>query len=176
MRRGSGAPFLQWQTLLCAIQRLDLALFIHRKHNGGSRRIDVEADDIALLIDELGIVQKLELSDARWLKSMGAPDTLNQANREAGCLRHPRSCPVRRLPRRVIEHQSHDARGDFVAQRLDARRPCLITQQPFEALLGKALLPAPDAGLRFICLAYDLYNTKAIGCKQNDLGAPYLFL
>ena len=73
-------------------------------------------------------------------------------------------------------HVIATASGDGVAQRLDARGPRLVTQQPFEALLRKAFLPAPDGGLRLVCLAHDLHRTKAISGEQNNPGAPYVLL
>ena len=54
MRHGSGAPLLQRQARLRSVERLNLALFVHRKHNGVRRRIDIEPDDIAQFADEAG--------------------------------------------------------------------------------------------------------------------------
>ena len=52
-----------------------------------------------------------------------------------------------RFPGRFREHQRDDALGCLDAQRLDARGTRLIAEQPIEALLDKALLPAPNTGL-----------------------------
>jgi hypothetical protein len=68
MRHGSGTPLLQRQARFRSIERLNLALFIHRKHNGVRWRIDIEPDDIAQFVDELRIVRELELPDAMRLK------------------------------------------------------------------------------------------------------------
>src|SRR5271156_3935553 len=48
---------------------------------------------------------------------------------------------------RRLHRQRHDAFGDSGIKLRDARRPRLVAQQPFKALVGKAFLPAPDAGL-----------------------------
>ena len=49
------------------------------------------------------------------------------------------------FPGRFRERQRDDALGRL-AQRLDARTR-LVAEQPIEALLDKALLPAPNTGL-----------------------------
>ena len=43
------ASLLQRQPRLGAVEGLDLALFVHRQHDGMGGRIDVETDDIAQL-------------------------------------------------------------------------------------------------------------------------------
>ena len=49
MRHRAAATALERQPRLSAIERLDLALFVHREDHSVRRRIDVEADDIAQL-------------------------------------------------------------------------------------------------------------------------------
>jgi hypothetical protein len=44
-----------------AIESLDLALLVERKHDGVGRRIDIEPDHVAQLVDEVRIVRELEL-------------------------------------------------------------------------------------------------------------------
>ena len=53
---------------------------------------------------------------------------------------------------------------------VDARWPCLVAQQTVVALLGEALLPAPDAGLRLAGPAHDPIGADAISAVQYDLG------
>jgi hypothetical protein len=52
-----------------------------------------------------------------------------------------------RPSRTFIEGQGDNPCGDVIAQRLDLRRPRLVTQQAFNPFRGKPLLSAPDAGL-----------------------------
>ena len=49
------------QARLGAIESLDLALLVERKHDGVGRRIDIEPDHVAQLVDEVRIVRELEL-------------------------------------------------------------------------------------------------------------------
>ena len=56
---GPGAALLQRQAGLGAVERLDLALLVDRQHDGVRRRIDVEPDDVAQLVDEGGSLDSL---------------------------------------------------------------------------------------------------------------------
>src|SRR5436305_10090235 len=42
---GSAAALLDWQSGLCSVQRLDLALLVCTKYDGMLRRVEVESDD-----------------------------------------------------------------------------------------------------------------------------------
>jgi hypothetical protein len=49
---------------LDALESLDLALFIDAKHHGLVRRVEVEADHVAQLLDKEGIGRELVISSA----------------------------------------------------------------------------------------------------------------
>jgi hypothetical protein len=80
MRHRAAAAPLERQPRLSAIERLNLALFVHREHHCVRRRIDVEADDVAQLGREVRIVGQLELAQPVGLKSMRPPDALDRAD------------------------------------------------------------------------------------------------
>ena len=71
---GGGAPLLQRQARLSAVERLDLALLIDREHDGMLRRIDIEPDHVMQLIDEVGIIREFELPNAMRLQPVRSPD------------------------------------------------------------------------------------------------------
>jgi hypothetical protein len=50
MGHGSKAALLEWQSRLGAVKCLYLGLFIKRKHDSMSRRINIEPDNIAQLV------------------------------------------------------------------------------------------------------------------------------
>ena len=52
MCHGAGTPLLHRQARLGAVEGLDLAFFVDRQHEGMSRRIDVEPNDIPQLLDK----------------------------------------------------------------------------------------------------------------------------
>ena len=77
-----------------------------------------------------------------------------------------------RLSWRLGLGESHDALGEFRAQRRDARRPRLVAQETVITFLHEALLPTPDTGLRFAGPAHDLIGADALGAQQHDLSPP----
>ena len=66
----SSTSLLQRKTRLSAIEGLNLAFLIERQDNSVRGRIDIEADHIAQLIDELRIVRKFELANPMGLEPM----------------------------------------------------------------------------------------------------------
>ena len=53
MGHGSGAALLHRQTRLRSVERLDLALFVHRQDDGMCRGIDIEADNVPELLGKI---------------------------------------------------------------------------------------------------------------------------
>ena len=147
MGHRAGAPFLQRQSGLGAIERLNLALLIEGENDRVRRRIDIEPDDVPQLFDELGIVRELELPHAVRLKTVSAPDALDRAHADPDLSRHHHRGPMGRLDRWIGERQRDDALGHPRLEGCDPRRPGLVAQQALVALFCKALLPAPYAGL-----------------------------
>ena len=56
----AAAARLDRQSRLRAVERLDLALLVDRQHHGMRRRVQIEADDVGQLGDEVGIARALE--------------------------------------------------------------------------------------------------------------------
>src|SRR5215213_6010849 len=52
----------------------------------------------------------------------------------------------------------------------------LSRKRPSKDLLGEALLPAPDAGLRLARPAHDLDRADTVRRQQQDLGPPDMLL
>jgi hypothetical protein len=69
--RSSTAPYRQ--TGLGAVERLDLALLIDREDDGMGWWIDIEAYNIAQLVDKLRVGGELELFHSVRLKAMRTP-------------------------------------------------------------------------------------------------------
>jgi hypothetical protein len=132
----SGAARLHRQTGLGAIERLDLALLIDRENDRMRGRIDIEADDVAQLVDKLRVGGELELFHSMRLQSMRPPNPLDGTRADIDDLRHQRGGPVGRLCWRVALGERHDALGDAGPQRPDARRPGLIAQETVVSFLA----------------------------------------
>jgi hypothetical protein len=99
---GSGATLLERQARLRAVERLDLAFFVDGKDDGVRGRIDVEPDDVAQSVNELGVFRQLELLDAMRLEPVGAPDALHGTDADADRVGHRHARPMRRLARRLL--------------------------------------------------------------------------
>ena len=82
---GAGLPLLHRQHRLGAIERLNLALLINRQNDGVVRRIDIEADDVTQLGDELRVIGQLELTHPVGLQPVGPPDALHRADADPDC-------------------------------------------------------------------------------------------
>jgi hypothetical protein len=125
---------------------------------------------------ELGIVRELEGADAMRLKPVRAPDALDIGKAHARDPGHRAAGPVGRFARRFGESQSDNPLGHLRTERLDPRGPGLVAEQPFDALLGKPCLPAPDSRLALRCGAHDRHRAEPVGDGQHDPGTPDMLL
>ena len=177
MRHRAAAALLQRQARLRAVECLYLAFLVDRQHDGVRGRADIEADDIAKFGRKLRIVGKLELARAVRLQTMPTPNPLHRTHADALQLRHGRRRPMRRLVRRRAgEGRLHDARLHLGAQRWQAWRPGLVTQQARDTLGHKPLLPAPDGSFAGTAAQHNRRRAVAVGGQQNDPRPPDMFL
>src|SRR5665647_2465589 len=117
------------QQRLAAIERLDLALLVDAERDGALRRVEVQADDVAHLLDEQRILGELRVRDAVGLQAEGPPDARDRRLREAAGGRHPARRPVRAAVRRRRLQGAHDHLLDaLVAERPRPARSRLIEQ------------------------------------------------
>lgn len=176
MRHGAGAPFLHGQPGLGTVEGLDLALLVDGEHDGVSRRVDIEADDVPELVGELGILRQLESADVVGSELVGFQDALHRAQADAGGRGQHAARPVGRLARWRPEDKVDDALDRVGRQRRLAGRPGLVAQQPVDALGHEAGLPTPDHGLGPARPAHDLESAAALGRGQDDLRPPDVLL
>ena len=91
MRHGAGSALLDRQAGLCAVERLDLALLVDRENQRLVRRIEIETDDIAHLLDEVLVIRQLEGLHQVRLEAVRLPDPLHAGVADtdrAECLTH----------------------------------------------------------------------------------------
>src|SRR5450756_1545990 len=168
----SSTARLHRQTGLGAVERLDLALLINREDDGMGWWIDIEAYNIAQLVDKLRVGGELELFHPVRLKAVRTPDALDGTRADIDDLRHHGRGPVGRLCWRLGLGERHDAFGDVRYQRPDARGACLIVQEAVVTRLHEAFLPAPHTGFRFAGPAHDLIGANTVSAQQHDLSPP----
>ena len=139
-------------------------------------RIDIEPDDVAQFVDEARVVGQLELAHPVRLQTMGAPDALDELTLSPAAfdIRTPvqwvvspgGSASVSATTRSAASTPSGLMRG----------RTRLVAEQPIEALLDKALPPAPNTGLGLASSPHNLIRADTIGGQQHDLRPPDVFL
>jgi hypothetical protein len=176
MGHRSSTALLHRQPGLGAVERLDLAFFVDGQDHGVRRRIDVETDDVAQLVDEFRVLGELELANAVGLQPMRAPDALDRTDADARGLGHRGARPMCDLARRRFHRERNDALSDRGIEFWNARGTSLIAQKAFEALNREAPLPAPNASLGLAGLAHDCDCADALGRQQHDPRPPDVLL
>ena len=141
-----------------------------------SGRVDVEADHVPDLVREGRIARQLELSEAVRSEAVSPPDLLYRGNGARDRLGHRPAGPMGGLVRRRLERQGDDPRDGVAIHRRLSRRPGLVAQQPMDAFLHEALLPAPHAGLGLAGLTHDGVGAEPVAGQQHDAGAPDMLL
>jgi hypothetical protein len=84
VRHGAEPALFQRQARLGAIESLDLALLVERQHDGVGRRIEIEPDHVAQLVDEVRIVRELELPITVRLRMIAARSCHIRAGPDSG--------------------------------------------------------------------------------------------
>jgi hypothetical protein len=168
MGHRSGTALFQGQTRLRAVECLDLALLIDGKHQRLLRWIDVQADDVLDLRDEVGIVGDLEAAHQVRLEAMFGPDALHARVADAHFFRHRSHAPVRGIGGTLLHGLLDDLELHGSAERLSARRLGAAFDQTIDAGLGKIVLPAPDGGLRNPDLTHDRHDAMTVRRHQHD--------
>ena len=82
VRHCPAAALLHRQPRLGAVEGLDLALFIDRQHQGLVGRVEVEADNILDLGDEVGIAREFEGFGQMRLEPVRGPDLVHRRRRD----------------------------------------------------------------------------------------------
>lgn len=126
VRRRCGAPALQRQPRLAAVERLDLAFFIDAKHESAVGRVHVKPDDIGDFRIELGIVGNLDALDEVRFEARLAPDAPHARCRNAHLGRHRLAAPVGGVTRRLVGGLGDDGKARRLGQRRNARGARLV--------------------------------------------------
>ena len=165
MGHGAGAPLLQRQPRLSAVEGLDLRFLVDRQHDGMGRRINVEPDHVAQFGDELGVGREFELTVAVRLQSVRFPNAPHRTGADATRSRHHVGGPVGGLARRRAERRSRAepsppaaAPGGLVLSRRSPSTPSCIKRSCQRQTTGLALpdrritskVPQPSAVARMI--------------------------
>ena len=132
---------------LGAVERMDLGFPVDTENDGVIGRVEVEADDVAQLSDEEGIVGELEVTLAMRLDGEQAELAMHGALGDAGVLGHGAHAPVGGAVGRPGLERGVDDLGDaFVG--MGPRLPrAEFVMRPLDPLQAIARAPLADRGI-----------------------------
>ena len=158
---------------LGALQGLGLALLVDAQHQGMVGRVEIEAHDVADLLDEEGIGGELAMLLPVGLEVEGGPDALHRGFGHPDGLGHGTAGPVRTAAGRSgLECPLQQRHEGVVREGARPARPVFVVQA-HEALGAEAFAPLAD------CLAADpdplghRLVVQALGAQQHDAGAVH---
>ena len=147
-----------------------LRLFVYTQHHGLVRRIEVQADNVADLLDKARTVGQLERALPMRLHAEQVEPPLDGAFRHARLRRHGPSAPVRAVRGQRLQGRVHDLGHPIVVVRSRATRTLLIVQS-FDPVLRVAFAPLHHRVLVQLQLFGDGGARLPVRATEHDLGA-----
>src|SRR6267143_530378 len=77
MREGAATPFLERQSRLSPVQRLNLARFIETEHQAFFRRVEIKANHISQFLQKLNVPRQFESARSMWLEIVLPPQAMD---------------------------------------------------------------------------------------------------
>ena len=139
-------------------------------------RVHVEADDVAHLVGELGIVGELEGLDLVGLEPMRVPDALHRRMADPQMLSQAAHAPLRRVGRHLMQGRLDNAPDHRIAELGLAPATRRILEQTVETGAHVSLLPAPDRRLALARRRADRHRAVAVRRQQHDPRTPRVLL
>ena len=156
------------QQRLAALQGLDLALLVDAQHDGVVGRVQIQADDIANLLDEEGIGGQLEVFLAVRLHAEPLKPALHGALGHASVGGQAAHAPVGAARRTGLEGAVDHVGDTFVLETAWPAGAQLIVQA-FDPVLKIALPPLADRGMGQSHALGDRAIGFAVGAGEHDL-------
>jgi len=128
-------------------------------------RMQIQADNVANLLDKLRVCRELERVDAMRLQAEGLPDARDGRLRQAHDVRHRARAPLRR-GRRCLQRPGDDVDHLIVGHFPWRARPRFVGE-PFEAARAKPLAPFTDAVARHVQASGDRAVRQALGARRH---------
>jgi hypothetical protein len=135
------------QQRTCAIQGLNLRLFIDAQDKRCIRRMEIQADNIAHLLDEQRIGRQLERLGPMRLQAKGPPDAMHGTAAHPVRLRHGAGAPMRRMGGCHLQGLGDNPFHRRIRHRT-LRAGTGLIQQSFKSSGHKTLPPFADHLLR----------------------------
>ena len=158
---------------LGALQGLGLALLVDAQDQGMVERVEIEAHDVADLLDKEGIGGELKVLLPVGLDAERGPDALDRDLQHPGGLGHGAAGPVRGTAGGAARERLLQQQYEGVIR--DGAQPTwpAFAVQAHEALGAEALAPPTD---RLAADADPLGHRRvvqALGAQQHDAGAAH---
>lgn len=153
------------------LESLDFRLLVYAEDDGVRGRINIEADDVANLGDELGIAGNPEVT-VFCLGPSRRPAKFTRPR--AGCRPRPWPLPARlngRSRLRISGGQRDDLFCNVVGQLRSHGGPGLVAQETSYQGVHDPRMPLPKGSIGDAGLGRDLCNFPFIGHRQDDFGA-----
>ena len=171
VRHRPAPALLHGKTGLGPIESLDLAFFVQAQNKGLVRWIQVQAHDVAQLLDKVLVPTEFEGIDQMGLQVVLLPDATDSRFTQTLGFGHSPRAPMRRIRRRRMQggfnHGFDFTRRDF----RNTTRPGGVFFQAGKPESQKALSPQLDGGTRDLQFAGDVVIEHPGSRFQNDVGA-----
>ena len=155
---------------LGSVQSLDLSLLVSAKHKRSLRRIEVQTDDVAHLLNELGVVGELEGVDPVRLELERLPDPPNGGRAQPARLGHGARTPMGGVARGRLQSLGDHRLDGIVGDAARCSRARFV-EQAADALFEESRPPLADRVVRDSQLLDDGRVGHSGGAIENDLGA-----
>lgn len=157
---------------LSSVERLNLTFLVDAQHHSMIGWIQVQADDVAHLLDEEGVIGELEVALPMRLHPKQLEPALHGALRDAGMFCHRAHAPVRIGGWACLQGGVDHLRHPFVVMTSGAAASqCFV--QALDPLFTIAFTPLANGCIRQLHTFGDGTVGLTFGTGQNDLSASY---
>jgi transposase len=152
-----------------------LNMVVHAQHQRALRRVQIEADHVDHLLDQLRVVGELRRADLVGLELVLAPDPVHRGRRDPGRLRKPANAPVRGAVRRRLKRLGQHPLDLIVIDLPRPARPRRVPK-PLQPPLTEVPAPQPHRRQRHPHLTRYLRVGRTLGRPQHNPGPQRLLL
>ena len=160
-------PDVHWQNRLRALKGLNLRLLVEGEHGGIGRRIHVEADDVAHLLDELGVRRHLERLGQMRFQTTRAPDPADHRVAHPRSARRRPGAPVGFAGRRRFE-RGDDYRLDVLVRNRARRASPGFIVDAFQSLVDEPLAPLANGRIGGAVRSRHRAVQRAVCARQDE--------
>ena len=168
VRHGPTSALLQWKTGLSAIESLNLTFLVDTQHQGLVGWIEVKADDIIELLDEMLVTAKLESLGQMRFQPVSIPNALHSHPADTLSLGHGAHAPMSRISRCRMQRGLYDGSDLFFGETRDTTGPWCILAQPFHTKREKTFSPELNSRPGHSQLSCDVLVENALASHNND--------